>query len=77
MGTFAETAIVAYLYLLPTKAKERLFFVSVCSNQRKFAVSIFHLQKMNGIRRFLLALFSVCGIPKAWRHRHGDMDLET
>jgi hypothetical protein len=42
-------------------------------NKRKFAVSVYGLQKTNGSFHFQLVPFTVCGIPEMWRHGLGDM----
>jgi hypothetical protein len=74
MGTFAETAIAITVYLLPTKEKNVRFPFPFAANKRKFAVSVFRLQKTNGSCGFPLAPFSLCGIPEMSRHGHGDVE---
>jgi hypothetical protein len=74
MGTFAETSIVDYLYLLPTKANKRCVFRFRLQQQTK--ICRFHCPFAENKRDLP---FSVFGIPKTYRHRHGagDMKMET
>jgi hypothetical protein len=51
------------IYRLLTKENKRPF--SFAANKRKFAASMFRLQKTNGCR-FQLVPFTVCGIPQTW-----------
>jgi hypothetical protein len=51
--------------------------VSVCQKQMEVCNFCLCLQETNGSCRFLLVLFSVCGIPETWRHGSGDMEMET
>jgi hypothetical protein len=61
MGRFAETAIVDYHLSFADQEKQTsIFHFRFSANKRKFAVSIFRLQKTNGSRRFPLVPFSVC-----------------
>jgi hypothetical protein len=74
MGTFAETAIVDYRLSFADQGKQMSVFIFNWQQTNGFAVSVFCLQKTNGIFRFPLVLLSVCGILKMWRHGHEDMD---
>jgi hypothetical protein len=68
MGAFAEKGIVDYLFFrLPTKENKRPVFVSVCSKQMEFVVSVFHLKKKK-------LPFSVSGLSETWRHGKGDTE---
>jgi hypothetical protein len=64
MGTFAETEFVDYgtVFRLPTKETNVHSPFRFAANKRKFAVSVFRLDKTSGSCRFPLVPFSVCGI---------------
>jgi hypothetical protein len=84
MGTFAETAIVDYRLSFVYQGKQMSVFpFSFASDKRKFAVSVFRLQKTNEVAiffqfRFLFVEFRKCedvdmeGDMKTLRH--GDME---
>jgi hypothetical protein len=65
------------VYRLLTKEKNFLFLLTFAANKQKFAVSVSCLQQTNGSCHFPLFPFSICGIPKTWRHGHRDMEMET
>jgi hypothetical protein len=61
-------------FIICNQEKHICVFFSVFSNKRKFAVSVFRLQKTNRSFRFPLVPFPFCGISETWRHGHGDME---
>jgi hypothetical protein len=64
---FAKTAIVDYLLQFADQGKQTFSPFLFLANKRKFAVSIFRLQKANESCRFPFEEF--------WKH--GDEDMET
>jgi hypothetical protein len=83
---FAEQQSLITVNRLPTKKNKRPFSISVCSTRIGYAVSIFHLQKLNESCRFLTTIFRLRnsgtwrhghGDMETWRHGNGDMEMET
>jgi hypothetical protein len=79
-GKFAETTIIEYRLSFADQGKTnvRLPFPFAAS-KRKFAVSVFRLQKTNGSCRFPLVPSSTSrnGILETWRHEQGDLETWT
>jgi hypothetical protein len=74
MDTLLKLQSSITVYLLPTKENKFRFPFPFAANIRKFAFSVFHLQKTNGSCPLPLFPFSVCGILEIWRHGNGAME---